>query len=49
MDARRYIQKSLDRGEKFDVIQIGVQTDLKGSAGVSNLYSYEFFEQLTSL
>jgi len=42
-DGRRYIQKALSRGDKFDLIEIGIQKPI--AAGTANVYTREFFER----
>ncbi|MGI8527808.1 MAG: MFS transporter [Pseudolabrys sp.] len=46
-DGRRFVQKALARGEKYDFIQIGV-TGL-ASAGISNIYSKDLFKGIRQL
>lgn len=46
-DGRRYVQKALARGEKFDLIQVGI-VGLSVS-GASNIYSQDFFSKLVQL
>lgn len=46
-DGRRYVQNALARGEKFDLIQVGIIG--LSVAGSSNIYSYDFFKKLSKL
>jgi len=46
-DGRRYVQKALARGEKFDLVQIGIIG--LSLAGASNIYSLDFFQKVRQL
>ena len=44
MDGRRFLRRAMANGEKYDLIQIGVQHP--NSSGASNIYTKEMFEMV---